>query len=381
MTEPVHEIGADAQNPQSRQSTLLRIALLLLIVTSFFITINLMGKSLKGLSGSTINDFMNQAVSNPVAALLIAVAITAVVQSSSVTTTIIVGMAAGGVIDISRAVPMIMGANIGTTVTNTLVSLVHVRRRLEFRRAFASATVHDFFNILCVAVFLPLELKFCLIEKTAFWLKANVVGGSLGKLPGIKMLIKPVVDAVYHLLGGGYPCLIVSLVFLILSLILMVKIIRTLVLSRMARLLDRYLFRTATHSLLLGLVITVIVQSSSVTTSLIVPLAGAGILTVSQVYPYTLGANVGTTITSFIAASAIASSVTGDPRAQLGVVVALMHLTFNIFGIVIFLPLKRIPIGLATGFAEYVTVSPRRMVLAFAGFCTLFGFLLLFTFD
>lgn len=55
------------------------------------------------------------------------------------------------------AVPMVMGANIGTTVTNTLASLGTIRRTQEFRRAVAGATVHDLFHVLAVAVLLPID--------------------------------------------------------------------------------------------------------------------------------------------------------------------------------------------------------------------------------
>lgn len=63
------------------------------------------------------------------------------------------------------AIPMVMGANLGTTITNTIVSLGHIRDRGEFRRAFAAATVHDFFNLLAVFIFLPLELMFGLLQR------------------------------------------------------------------------------------------------------------------------------------------------------------------------------------------------------------------------
>ena len=61
------------------------------------------------------------------------------------------------VLSVSQAIPMIMGANIGTTVTNTIVALPQSSNRDEFRRAFAGATVHDMFNWLCVLILLPIE--------------------------------------------------------------------------------------------------------------------------------------------------------------------------------------------------------------------------------
>ena len=81
-------------------------------------------------------------------------------QSSSASTSVIVGLVASGALGVEQAVPMVMGANIGTTVTNTLVSLGHVRQSAEFKRAFAAATVHDFFNVLAVSILLPIELIF-----------------------------------------------------------------------------------------------------------------------------------------------------------------------------------------------------------------------------
>jgi len=112
------------------------------------------------------------------------------------------------------------------------------------------------------------------------------------------------------------------------------------VLSRLERLFDRVLFRNDGASFTLGMVTTAAVQSSSATTSLVIPLAGTGVLTLKQIFPYTLGANVGTTITAILA-----SFSTGSPAA---VTVAFAHLTFNIMGIAIYYPLSDLPIWLAT---------------------------------
>jgi solute carrier family 34 (sodium-dependent phosphate cotransporter) len=65
---------------------------------------------------------------------------------------------------------MIIGANIGTTVTNTLASLGSIRRAEEFRRAFEAATVHDFFNLLAVAVLFPLQLATGFLSTAAAWI-------------------------------------------------------------------------------------------------------------------------------------------------------------------------------------------------------------------
>ncbi|XP_037685454.1 sodium-dependent phosphate transport protein 2B isoform X2 [Choloepus didactylus] len=99
----------------------------------------------------------NSIMSNPVAGLVIGVLVTVLVQSSSTSTSIIVSMVASSLLTVRAAVPIIMGANIGTSITNTIVALVQAGDRNEFRRAFAGATVHDFFNWLSVLVLLPLE--------------------------------------------------------------------------------------------------------------------------------------------------------------------------------------------------------------------------------
>jgi sodium-dependent phosphate cotransporter len=91
-------------------------------------------------------------------------------------------------------------------------------------------------------------------------------------------------------------------------------------------------------------VLTALVQSSSITTSLVVPLAGAGILTLVQIFPYTLGANIGTTVTAMLAAL-----VTGNLAS---VSVAFSHLLFNLSGIFVWWPFKFIPIILAQKFSE-----------------------------
>ena len=88
------------------------------------------------------------------------------------------------------------------------------------------------------------------------------------------------------------------------------------------------------------------VQSSSITTSTVVPLAGAGVLTLRQIFPFTLGANIGTTVTALLAAMVL------NPIAM---IVAFSHLIFNIMGIVVIYPIKilrDIPIKLATKLAD-----------------------------
>jgi sodium-dependent phosphate cotransporter len=156
----------------------------------------------------------------------------------------------------------------------------------------------------------------------------------------LKAAVAPLTDAAMELLPHMIPLIILALVVLFLALQQMVNTMKGAVLSRLERLFDRVLFRNDAASFTLGMVTTAAVQSSSATTSLVIPLAGTGVLRIRQIFPYTLGANAGTTITAILA-----SFSTGSPAA---VTVAFAHLTFNLMGIAIFYPLSRVPIWLAT---------------------------------
>ncbi|MEM9623453.1 MAG: Na/Pi cotransporter family protein, partial [Pseudomonadota bacterium] len=105
-------------------------------------------------------------VSAPLAGVILGTLATALVQSSSTVTSVIVGLVAGGV-PVSIAVPMIMGANMGTTITNTIVSLGNLREKGAFTKSFQAATVHDFFNLFSILIFLPIEIMFHPLERMA----------------------------------------------------------------------------------------------------------------------------------------------------------------------------------------------------------------------
>ena len=290
-----------------------------------------------------------QTTTNPLVGLFIGILATSIIQSSSSTTSIVVGLVAGGVLTVPNAIPIIMGANIGTSVTNTLASITQIRRNGEFERSFSAAIVHDFFNVLAVIVIFPLQYFTNFLGHAATFMGEQFqhIGG-LKFLSPVKAITKPVVG-VFRDIIGEYPwiLLVLALVFLLFSLSQMVKALKILIMTKAEAWFDRYLFKTAVRALFVGLLLTVMVQSSSITTSLAVPLAGAGLLTLVQIFPYTLGANIGTTVTAILAAL-----VTGNLSA---IIVAFAHLLFNISGMIIWWPLKIIPITLAENFARVAT--------------------------
>ena len=341
-------------------------------LTLFFLSLFLVGvKSLeKGISsfGSALVDQVFSSVANPIAGLAAGVLATVLVQSSSVTTATIVGLVGAGVLPVETAVPMVMGANIGTTVTNTLASLGHVRQSAYFQRAFAAATVHDYFNLLSVAILLPLEVAFGLISRIANSF-ANLVGDILPEVGSGSSLIKSAINAPVSWMADtieslgwsgaeGAILLGVGIGLIFLALWMITRQMRAVMSGRIENAINGVLSKGAgAGALLVGLVMTVAVQSSSITTSILVPLVAAGVLTLRNAFPVTLGANLGTTVTALLA------SIAADSSDAL--VIALAHVTFNILGILIFYPwprMRRIPIMLAERTGE--AAVKRKSVVA-----------------
>ena len=356
------------------KNTALQVVFLFGVLVMFFTSLELMGDSFK-LMGSGVAESLLKMTSNPFVGLFIGILATSLVQSSSTTTTLTVSLVAAGGLDIAGAIPIIMGANIGTSVTNTIVSLGSVTRKEEFRRAMAGATVHDFFNFLAVATLFPLELIFKFVSTPAAYLTDSIatVGGTQLLSP-VKEITEPIAEFVIATSGeNGIIVLLAGLALLFLSLRFLVTLLKGLVLGRSEQFLHKYIFGQPAVSLMFGIVITFLVQSSSITTSLTVPLVGAGILTVTQIYPFVLGANVGTTMTAIVAALVLASS--GEPgsaealRGVAAVKVALAHLFFNMYGIALFLPIKKlrnIPIRLAERLGD-LAVKNRAYALGYLG--------------
>ncbi|GGA75469.1 sodium:phosphate symporter [Pseudoclavibacter endophyticus] len=290
---------------------------------------------------------------NPLVALLIGLLATALTQSSSTTTSVTVGLVAGGM-PMEIAIPMLMGANLGTTMTNTLVSLGMAGEKATFRRAFAAATVHDFFNVLAVAIMLPLEMMFGILQTSAGWLAGitsgdggvvAVVFGALGTV--VSFITEPLYEVVRWVLElFSMPSVAEGIILIALGigLILFVinkigQLLKGLMVGKAKQVLHTAIGRGPITGIFSGMVMTVMVQSSSTTTSLAVPLAGSGAFTLRQIYPFTVGSNVGTTITALISAFAF----TGV-EATLAMQASYVHLLFNVFAaIIIFgLPFLRV---------------------------------------
>ena len=348
-------------------------ALVLLFV--FLVGVQGLSTGVKGLGSEVLDAFMT-AVENPFLGLVTGILATTLVQSSSVTTSLVVGMVGSGALSVGAAVPMVMGANIGTTVTNTVAALTQVGGpKNAFRRAFAAATCHDFFNYLAVIVLLPLEIVTGVLGNAAktlvSWLPDTEAGGEFDSpfkralkaaVSWIKQAIAPIFEDQDY---ANAVLILVSIGLIFLALTLIVKVMRMLVVGRLQGLVQKVLNRGASGlsaAFGLGILITILVQSSSITTSIMVPLAGAGVVRLWQVFPVTVGANIGTTVTALIASLAV-TGVQAAPARQ----IALVHLLFNLAGTLLFYVPKvtrRYPMYFAQRLAQ-VAVRNRTLAILY----------------
>jgi len=342
----------------------------------FFVSIELLESAFKGF-GKGFAEQLIATTSNPFVGLFVGLLATSIMQSSSLTTSILVSMVASGIMTIQNAIPIVMGSNIGTTVTNMIVAMTYITRKQEFGKALAAAVVHDFFNILTVLILMPLHL----ITQSIFGrgllqilaeALANIFesAGGLKFASPLRMITAPAVKLLYDYLfpailspfgqAGGIKLAIFTFVcalgLLFLALMYMPKFMKSMIMVKIENLLDAYLFKTAIRSFALGMVITSIIQSSSVTTSLIVPLVAGSILTIKQIFPYVLGANIGTTVTAILASLTIGSKI--------GITVAFAHLSFNVLGTIIWYPFRIVPITLANKLAE-LSGKSRKIALIY----------------
>lgn len=364
---PSESSAAALRSPLERfglQGQTLQVANWLAVVVGIYLLItavNVIGGGFKAATGGQAADLFAFA-SNPFVALMVGVVATAATQSSSTTTSVTVGLAAGG-LPMEIVVPMLMGANIGTTLTNTLVSLGMVRDKEAFRRGFSAATVHDFFNLLAVVIFLPLEMIFGLLERSSSWLSGQTSGTDGGVVAAVFAGIGTVVDGVTEPLANllesvtafipepwhGIVMIAIGIGLILAVINVIGRLLKVLMVGRAAKVLHTAIGRGPLTGIASGMVVTVMVQSSSTTTSLAIPLAGSGSFSLRQIYPVTIGANIGTTITALIAAFAFTGL-----EAETALQAAFVHLLFNLYATIVIFglpPLRVIPLRGATWLA------------------------------
>ncbi|RLN97362.1 hypothetical protein BBJ28_00013923 [Nothophytophthora sp. Chile5] len=300
---------------------------------------------------------------NPLAGLVIGTVATALLHSSSTVTSITVALVGTQGMTIRQGVYIVMGANVGTCVTCIIVAFGQVQSRSRFQRAMEAATVHTMFNIWSVLVLFPLEIIAHPLERLSVALSTAKTSGGAFNSP-VDTMVTPFTDllivvdkkTIFAVAAGKEQCtsdlsllaggvfggtglsdgkvgaitVVLGFVLLASSLIMFVQMLAKVFLGPAKVLVSRLLAFNGYVNIVVGALITFVVQSSTVVTCTLTPMAGLGVFTLDQVYPLVLGTNLGTCGTALLA-----SLVVGETKA---VAVALVHLWFNVFGIVLFYP-------------------------------------------
>ena len=413
---------------------LLKLSIIVGSLYMFICSLSFLASGFRLVAGKQAGEIFrnSELFNNSVAGMLIGVLVTVLVQSSSTSTSIIITMVAADLFTVKQAISLVMGANIGTSVTSTIVALAQSGEGDVFERAFAAATVHDMFNFMAVAVFLPLEamssylyhLSKAIIDGTPGLTSAEKPPDFLKKLtkPFTKMVVgidkkliskiakeddpvdlaelmdKPILKYLFEIHppslsdgAAGAIVLIGSLTILCLTLFLIVYLLKSILKGRIAVWLHKSVngnipdlkvgdltiplqWLTGYFAMGVGVVVTILVQSSSITTSVLTPLVGVGVIKLERMYPTVLGANIGTCVTGVLAALAASAS-----KLHLTLQVAYVHLFFNISGICVFYviwPLRALPIN-AAKFLGKTTAKYRWFALTYL-FCCFLLFPLIF---
>ncbi|MGY6559056.1 MAG: Na/Pi symporter [Nitritalea sp.] len=311
-------------------------------VLVFIMAIDLLTVSMLQLNNSIANEIF-QATLNPYIGLFVGILSTALLQSSSTVTAMTVAVVASGNLSLVQAVPLVMGANIGTTLTSTLVSFSYILKKGEFKKALSAGVLHDAFNILTVMLLLPLEIHFKLLSSSAQYLTQTffgaVEGGAAVSYP--VLFLRPLTLWIVN----GIQMPLLTLLLGVTSVFSIIKLLSNLALkgyvSTSFHKVKRHIFRNPYLALLYGIFFTALVQSSTITTSLIVPLVASRKVSLFRAFPFIMGANIGTTITAGIAAFY---------STEAAISIAIVHLLFNVIGVLVLLPIpsiRNVPVQMA----------------------------------
>jgi sodium-dependent phosphate cotransporter len=246
-----------------------------------------------------------------------------------------------------------MGANIGTTITSTIVALGFINRRKEFKRAVAAGTYHDFFNILTTVVLFPLEYYYSFLSRISAWMANYFFTPSAHPVetamkPIVSSIFGPLVDWLSRLIPSSFILALLAVALLFCSILIFRKLISDLLKAKSPEAFSRFFFKSQLKSFGWGLLTTAAIRSSTITTSVVVPIVAKKIATLKQAAPFIMGANVGTTITAFIAAAL-------NPNTSSTISIAIAHFLFNFIGVLLFFPipvLRRLPMALANGLGK-----------------------------
>jgi sodium-dependent phosphate cotransporter len=339
--------------------TFLNYAWVILSLLLFIFAIDLLTVSIGKVNSGLALEIL-QATKNPFISLFIGLLVTALIQSSSTVTASLVAIVASGNLTLQQAVPIVLGANIGTTLTSTLVSLSYLMDKKEFRRALSAGISHDFFNILTVILLFPLEIYFGFLSKMAIhiagWFAAD--NSFEGPIVYNRIFTRPLSEWIDTQIDSTLVTVILSIALVFFAIkVLSTAMYKTFVKDSFEE-VNKVIFQKTGLAFFYGAFFTAAVQSSTVTTSLIVPLVASKKVTLAKAFPFIIGANIGTTITAVIASIY---------KPEAAIALALVHVLFNSFGALIFLPfasIRKIPVWLSNYMGK-MSVKYRVVVFAY----------------
>ena len=323
----------------NKKRIFIHVLIIILVLFLFLLSIDLLSSSFTKLSQNTVHSII-ALTSNPFISLFIGLLITAIFQSSSTSTSMIVAVVASGSMGLTNAIPMIMGANIGTTLTSTIVSLAFIAKKKEFRKAISAGVVHDIFNILVTLIIFPLEYYFKFLSTLTSRLTEIIApatnGHTMKDLQLEVFITSEISEYILTTVGNPYVIIVIAFFMLFGTIKLLSNQIYSLLRGEFGERLNEHL-KSPLTSFTWGTLLTAAVQSSSITTSLIVPVVATGKISLRKAFPFIMGANIGTTITAFLAAIL---------KSNLAINIAIAHLLFNLIGVLLFLPfgvLRKVP--------------------------------------
>ncbi|MBQ6109608.1 MAG: Na/Pi symporter, partial [Thermoguttaceae bacterium] len=358
----------------SRWEIWLRSLLFLFLIYLFLCAVKMFGASTDLLRNEykTSVDALFSGMRNPFVGLCVGIFATALMNSSSATTSLVVALVAMNVIPIEHAVPVVIGANIGASITSMVVSLGNITNKKAFVLGYGVPFIQDWYSIITATVCLSLEFSFHFMSRTAMWLAGLLVqfGGSAAEVAGSagtaaaemsgSWLCNPIpvlVDApvkldrfllidLMHFPNTACAILmgILGLGILFFALVNMTKNMKILMADKVEEWINAVLSKNGFLGLFIGWIVTMIIQSSGITTSLVVPLVASNILKIRTAYPLILGAKLGTPITGILAALAFLGTPAGHPAMA----IALVHFLFNAIGVGLLYPIPalRLPVFL-----------------------------------
>ncbi|MHA2789900.1 Na/Pi symporter [Corynebacterium sp. S7] len=297
---------------------------------------------------------------NPLVGLAVGLLVTAVVQSSSTTTALTVATVATGVIGLETAIPIILGANIGTTVTPLIVSFSYIHNKEAFRTAHSTAALHLWFNTVMVVIIFPLEAIFGVVRKILPSIE----------IPSGTFTFRPFSELAQFIPIQGGWAIFVGAVLLLLSIRIIDRQLRHLLTPLAWIILGHSTHRSTLVGFGAGLVLTILIQASSATISAILPFATAKLSDARGYLSIILGANVGTTLLAVLTAYA-----TPGDFPILASQVALVHVAFNVVGaiaVALIRPLRQLIYKLA----DFSGRIAERSAFAAFSFMALFYFVI-----